>query len=667
MKILKSNKIMTQFNPLKILFLCLFMAIGWNAQAQNPCPDCDILPFDPICVVEQGDTISLPNFCFAECLGYDSTDIVTCNIIPPSPCLCDFVFDPVCVNDANGDVLFFTNACMAECEGYTAADFVVCGGGSQQDCEALFFYAQTDPNSLDISFGDVSWSTTNITSWAWDFGDGNTSTEQNPTHTYIDEGEYAVSLTITSDSCTSSVTQLVWIGNWGWGNDCYASFYYSQIDPTSTTVEFTDNSYAASTVTSWAWDFGDGNTSTEENPTHTYADEGEYLVSLTITADSCTSTYPQLVWIGNWGWGNDCYASFYYDQADPTSPIVEFTDDSYATSSVTSWAWDFGDGNTSTEQNPIHTYAADGDYIVSLTIDTQDGCMSTSEYFVFVGDNSNQVPWTPGNCQSFFLFNQDANDEMTINFEDISMTNEPITEWFWEFGDGNVSTEQHPTHTYADAGIYPVTLSISTDSCQSNFIMLVFAGDDAWYPTGCQALFLPLITGTEVFLLNLSTSDDAITDYLWDFGDGTTSTEIMPNHSYAAIGDYTITLTITSANGCTSTFTVGVDLLDGLMSSNATQDYMVTTTSNEELAVVEKVKSYPNPATDIFNLELSTTSDKAVQINIKTVTGVQVAGNNYELNTGENKIQLEVARLISGVYFVEIVEGNQVKTIKFLK
>ena len=654
------------------VLLLFFVALGWNLQAQDPCVDCDFSIIDPVCVVEQGDTISLPNLCFLECLGFDSTDVVVCNItLPPDPCNCDFVFDPVCALDATtGETLFFPSACFAECEGYTANEFVVCdsllsGGGWQVECEAAFYidYDWTDP--LNIEFNDLS---LNATSWSWDFGDGNMSTEQNPSHTYAAAGTYDVTLTIENDSCNSTITEIVFIENWtGGGNECDAFFFYSQNNSNSLEVEFVDFSWATGDITSWSWDFGDGNTSTGQNPIHTYAVEGEYEVALTIVADSCTSTITQSVWIGTWGWGNDCYAAFYYYQSDLSVPTVAFTDDSYASGAVTSWAWDFGDGNTSTDQNPVHTYAADGDYIVSLTINTQNSCTSSSEYFVFVGDNSNQVPWTPGNCQSFFLFTQDANDEMTINFEDISITNEPITEWFWDFGDGNTSSEQHPSHTYPTSGVYPVTLSIATDSCQSNFIMLVFAGDDAWYPTGCQALFLPLMSGTDVFLFNLSTSDDNITDYLWDFGDGTTSTVQMPNHTYAAIGDYIITLTITSANGCTSTFTVGVDLLDGFVSSNATQDYMTTTTSTENLSIVGKVKSYPNPATDIFNLELSTSSDKEVQINIRTVNGTQLSGNTYQLNSGENKIQLDVARLISGVYFVEILEGNEVKTIKFIK
>ena len=665
---------MTRFNSLKTLFLCLFMVIGWNAQAQDPCVDCDPSIFDPVCVVEMGDTISLPNFCFAECLGYDSTDLVTCNItLPPDPCNCGFVLDPVCVNDATtGEVMFFLNACYAECEGFTANDFVVCdsipgGGGNQTGCYALFYidYDSTDP--LTLQFTDIS---QDATSWSWDFGDGNTSTDQNPSHTYATGGVYDVTLTISNDSCSNTFVEHICVGNWtgGGGTDCDAFFFYSQNDPSSLEVEFMDLSWASTDITSWSWDFGDGNTSTDQNPTHTYTDDGEYEVSLTITSDSCESTVVQLVWIGNWGGGFDCFASFYYEQPDPAVNTIEFTDESFAgNGTVTSWSWDFGDGNTSTDQNPSHTYADEGDYVVTLTITTDDGCTSISDYYVHVGDY-NTYPWVPEDCQAFFNFNQDPNDEMTINFEDISFTNEPITEWFWNFGDGNVSSEQNPSHTYVDEGIYPVTLTIATDSCQSNFIMLVFAGDDAWYPTSCQALFLPIFDGTTVFLLGLPIADSPITEWAWDFGDGNTSNEPFPIHTYAAAGDYDITLTITTDDGCTSSFTIGVDLLDGFMSGNATQDYMLTgTTSNENVAIVDKIKSYPNPATDMFNLELSTSTDKEVQINIRTVTGVQVTGNTHQLNQGENKIQLDVARLISGVYFVEIVEGDNVKTVKFLK
>ena len=659
---------MTQFNPLKTLFLCLFMVIGWNVQAQDPCPDCDFSPFEPVCVVEQGDTITLPNFCFVECLGLDSSDLVTCNItLPPDPCNCFFSFEPVCVNDATtGETLYFLNECYAECEGYTSSDFVVCDS-LPANCEAYFEYVPDWNNSLTAQFLSFS---LGATAWSWDFGDGNTSMDENPNHTYASEGIYNVTLTIQGDSCTSTYTMPISVdnGNIG-GSDCHAFFFTSMASSNPLEVAFLNLSTASGMngITSWSWDFGDGNTSTDPNPTHTYADEGTYTATLTITADStCTDSYEATFYVGGLNFG--CLASFSYEQPDPAVNTIEFTDESIAfNGTITSWAWNFGDGNISSDPNPIHTYADEGDYTVSLIINTDDGCANIIDIYIHVGVY-NTYPWVPDDCQAFFNFSQDSNDEMTINFEDISFTNEPITEWFWNFGDGNVSSEQNPSHTYTDGGIYPVTLTIATDSCQSNFIMLVFAGDDAWYPTDCQALFLPIMDGTTVFLLGLPFSDSEIIEWAWDFGDGNTSNEPFPVHTYADAGDYSITLTITTADGCTSSFTIGVDLLDGFISGNATQDYMLTgTTSNENISIVDKVKSYPNPATDMFNLELSTSSDKEVQVNVKTVNGIQISGNTHQLYTGENKIQLDVARLTSGVYFVEIVEGNQVKTIKFIK
>jgi PKD repeat protein len=220
---------------------------------------------------------------------------------------------------------------------------------------------------LAVSFTDSS--TGNPTSWRWDFGDGTTSTAQNPGHTYTSPGTYSVILTATNASGSDTKTRADYITVTTPASPT-ADFSGT---PTSgsapLTVSFTDSSTGS--PTGWSWDFGDGTTSTAQNPDHTYALPGTYSVSLTATnaGGSDTKTLTDYITVS-------APASPTADfSASPTSgdaPLaVSFTDSS--TGSPTSWSWDFGDGTTSTAQNPDHTYTSPGTYTVSLTASNVTG------------------------------------------------------------------------------------------------------------------------------------------------------------------------------------------------------------------------------------------------------------------------------------------------------
>ena len=220
---------------------------------------------------------------------------------------------------------------------------------------------------LGVQFTDTS--TNTPTSWLWDFGDGNTSTAQNPLYTYTVAGTYSVSLTATNagGSDTHTATNYVTAST---PPAPVASFTGTPLTGSIPLgVQFTDTS--TNTPTSWLWDFGDGNTSTAQNPLYTYTVAGTYSVSLTAT---------------NAG-GSDTHTATNYVTASPTiAPVssftgtplsgnvpfaVQFTDTSI--NSPTSWLWDFGDGNTSTVQNPLHTYTVAGTYTVSLKVTNSAG------------------------------------------------------------------------------------------------------------------------------------------------------------------------------------------------------------------------------------------------------------------------------------------------------
>ena len=231
---------------------------------------------------------------------------------------------------------------------------------------------------LAISFTDQS--TNSPFSWSWDFGDGNTSTDQNSNHIYNVPGTYNVSLTATNPQGPNSITK----NNYITVNPVPVAAFTNT--PVSGTVPFQVNFSDQSQYgpTSWSWDFGDGGTSTSQNPSHNYTEPNNlYTVSLTVSnaygsnnvtkTDCILTRAPQPV------------ADFTQDVTNGQPPLsVSFTD--LSTGSPTNWLWNFGDGNTSGQQNPSHNYTSSGNYLVSLTVSNSTGSdTKINSFYIRVG------------------------------------------------------------------------------------------------------------------------------------------------------------------------------------------------------------------------------------------------------------------------------------------
>lgn len=243
---------------------------------------------------------------------------------------------------------------------------------------------------LTVQFTDKS--TGDIISWLWDFGDGQTSTLQNPSHIYQNFGNYTVSLTVKSQDSSDTETKQNYITVTIPGPP-EADFVALPTQANAPlTVQFTDKSecYASFStrtdgglvigmrkvpalghITNWLWDFGDGGTSTQQNPSHVYDQPGYYTVSLTVTspADSDTETKTDYIHATP---PPPPVAGFAGEPSTGDAPLaVQFADQSVG--DVTKWSWSFGDGQTSTQRNPPHTYQAAGDYSVSLNVTGRGG------------------------------------------------------------------------------------------------------------------------------------------------------------------------------------------------------------------------------------------------------------------------------------------------------
>lgn len=265
---------------------------------------------------------------------------------------------------------------------------------------------------IPTNFTDLSTVTSGqINQWAWTFGDGNISSLQNPSNTYIAAGTYTVTLVVTTTAgCTATISQQVTV-------DPLPVPAFTADDTDGCVihcVQFTDLSTISSgTITQWSWNFGDGNTSTQQNPNHCYVNAGTYTVSLTVTSGSgCSATFVNVAYIIVYPFPVAEFTAS-PNPATVVDPTVFFTDLSQG--NPVSWTWSFGDGTpVDYTQNPSHAYPNNNTgvftYTVMLIISNQWGCVDTvwhdvviNPEYTFYAPNC-ITPTDDGNNDLFFTY-----------------------------------------------------------------------------------------------------------------------------------------------------------------------------------------------------------------------------------------------------------------------
>ena len=423
--------------------------------------------------------------------------------------------------------------------------------------------ANTCAGSL-VSFTDNSTTSAGYkVKWFWQFGDGTDTTvffpgNPNISHLYFAGGTYPVTLTITSsDSCKGTATQNVIIhpnpvANFDFGLTCFG-----------TAVIFNDlsQSNGGGSIVGWNWSFGDpasgvNNVSIIPNPSHLFTLAGSFNVRLIVTtSNGCSNTIIRTILVTpappvEFGTQHRCQDEAVQFLPDLTiiNPATIFT-----------WLWNFGDGFTSGLPQPSHIYILSGPYNVTLTVTDTAGCSNSIAHTILV------VPKPVIN----FDYSSPTCFQTPTQFTDLSFANSGyIVKWVWNFGDGTTSvtinSPGNPSipHTFANYGIFNVTLTVTTSDSCVNFIskMVNVTANPLANFTHQQATCL----NTPVVFTDLSQNGAGnILDWQWDFGDPSSginnfSTIQNPTHTFTSAQTYQVSLIVTSSTGCSDTDTIPV-------------------------------------------------------------------------------------------------------------
>lgn len=377
-----------------------------------------------------------------------------------------------------------------------------------------------------------------VADWRWDFGDGSPRVStRNPAHTYQQPGVYQVKLVLASDQgCRDSLTQAVTVHP-----RPKAAYQLPQICLKDVAVFSNKSTISGGSISSYKWYFGDGATATTANPSHRYAAEGTYQVKLVVTSDN--------------GCRDSLTTAYVVSGAEPLPDFraasfcrkdsVSFTDaSSIAFGKIIRWRWHFGDGNTSSLQHPRHRYARAGTYTVKMVAYSGGVCRDSVSKTITVIESPDAAFTTDNICLG----------TPTPLVEASVLPGGQLSSFRWDFGDGSPALSgRQPGHTYAQAGTYTITLRVQgSNGCSDQMSRQITV-----YPKPMAAFTATNFCEKDAvaFTDGATVASGQVQGWRWDFGDGSTSSQQHPSHTYKAPGTYAVTLQVTTDRGCQASVT----------------------------------------------------------------------------------------------------------------
>jgi len=418
---------------------------------------------------------------------------------------------------------------------------------------ALFEVSPSTCSGKSISFSVIpSASTSTITSYLWEFGDGSSMLVSAPasgsvSHTYASGNNYTVVLTVqTALGCKSKSQRTFTVYS-----DPVAQFNFAN-SCSGAAVNFKDLSQANSgpSIVNWSWNFGDpsstgNNTSILKNPSHVFNTAGTYKVLLQVENSSgCTDTVSKSILINpkptaDFDWSGSCMGNTTKFSINNTVTNV---------ASIASYSWDFGDGTAhSSIQNPVHKYTIASNYTVILTVVTTAGCTNSVSHLIDI---------SPQPIASFNSNSTCLGSETQFTDQSYASGGVPITAWRWDFGVNTISNDtsgqKNPSWVYTSFGVYQVKLTVtSQNGCQNTATLpsQVFGNPTANFTYAVS----PCGNGAVYFEDSSYNKQAPIVSFNWEFENHYSNLQDPVYIFYSPDSCYDVRLIATDVRGCVDT------------------------------------------------------------------------------------------------------------------
>lgn len=527
---------------------------------------------------------------------------------------------------------------------------------SARSCETVAFNSGTCSAFFLDSLGTLPYAKritpyyadlANVDSVKWTFGDGSSSQSSSNfgavEHLYGVNGTFEVCLSVYADSCFFAFCDSITVQD----NRCESSFTSEAALLNGLQFDFTSTSFGLGPY-DYLWDFGDGSSSNQPNPTHTYSADGTYTVCVTVTDSiNCISTFCDTVNASSAI--PPCFNDFSFTYGAGTQ--VSFIS-SVTGTGIISYNWSFGDGQNSIQPNASHVYNFPGNYLVKLTTTDQLGCTAVKVKWVVISG---------GNCNANFANYPDSTngEMMEYQFRSYFAGSNAATHT-WDFGDGNTAQGRFVDHLYATPGWYQVKLTV-TDSvsgipCSAQKTKSIYA-DTLFFPFVPTFSITALGNNTVSFNNNTSqlswlrVSSPPTIKYRWDFGNGLSSTAQHPIHTYADSGSYLVCLTVEETSlGKSRTLCDSINTHEGL--------------SIDFIESFANLTVFPNPFVQDIRMEWNQIRNEEVSIRLFNAMGQLVHFEQHDLPAGQTYLELNLPELNSGFYMLELSNetGQRLRT-----
>ena len=530
-------------------------------------------------------------------------------------------------------------------------------------CNLVANFNYTLGNNGQVNFSSTSIGTSSITLYTWSFGNGQITSGNNMANTsitYTANGTYVVVLKDSTfvPPCVSYISQTITVSNVT--NPCNLNANFTSSQAGGGLVNFNNTSTGISGGVTYTWSFGDASSSNAASPAHTYTSSGNYIVTLTANNNysyACASTKTTAINV------NFCNMTAGFTYSIAPNGLVNFYNTSTGTSSVTTYYWSFGNGQTSTLTNPSTQYTANGTYTVNLFLMSLPSCSLAATPQVITITNIG------GPCNLVASFAHTVGANGLVSFQNTSTGTSSVSTYYWIFGDGTSGSGTNPNHTYASAGNYNVLLLVSNGpACADTVIQSI---NITGVPCIANANFTLNPTNTPQFWVAIPAFPWNVTSATWSWGDGSSSNLLYASHTYSAAGMYSICLTVTVGCGSTASACASYSVYKMSSSANIIQVNVV------DPALVEvgfanysndfaSFTLYPNPNNGLFSIELIGAGQGLTSIEVADITGRIVYEEKTNTTVQEKSKQIDLHLLPNGIYIVKVQQGNQILSKKLV-